>query len=234
MKNLDFLRQNLIAHRGVFNNKDIPENSIPAFSKAIEKNYIIELDVHLTQDNKVIVMHDDDINRMTNGQGMIKNQTLEQLKMVKLKNTQEKIPLLTEVLDLVDGRVPLIIELKYDRKAGELEEKLAEILDNYKGKFAVKSFNPLSIKWFKKNKPEYIRGLLIDENYRNVFEKIAAKTLYIAICRPDFISCSYNLYNDKRIIRLKKKKFIMAWTIRDKKNLEIYKNRFDNLICENI
>lgn len=232
MKDINFLKQNLIAHRGVHNDKDIPENSILAFKKAIENNYIIELDVHLLKDNQIIVMHDDDINRMTGKEGILKNLIYADLKEYSLSNTDEKIPTLQEVLSLVNGKVPIIIELKYDRKHGELERELVKVLDNYNGKFAVKSFNPWSIKWIKKNRPNYIRGLLIGYQYKKKWEKFLVRTIGIKISKPDFISCSYKYYNDKKMQKYRNKKVLLAWTIRDKTTFNTVKNKFDNLICE--
>ena len=166
MKDLSFLKNNLIAHRGL-HNKDIPENSIPAFKNAIKNNYIIELDIHLLKDNTIIVFHDDNLQRMTTKNIELKNTTYGKIKNLKLNNTNYTIPTLSEVLKLVSGKVPLIIELKYDRKVGLLEQELVKQLDDYKGNFCIKSFRPQTVRWFKKNKPDYIRGLLV--HYKNIY-----------------------------------------------------------------
>ena len=233
-KNLDFLKENLIAHRGLHNNEDIPENSMLAFKKAVEKNFIIELDVHLLKDNTIVVMHDNDINRMTGKSGELKSLTYKELKELRLLNTEEKIPTIEQVLNLVDGRVPIIIELKYDTKVGMLEENLSKILDKYRGKFAVKSFDPLSVRWFKKNRPEYVRGLLIGDKYKKKYEQIASKSIFVKISKPDFISCNYNLADNKKIQKLRKNKLALAWTIKDKETYDSVKGKFDNYICENL
>lgn len=233
-KNLDFLKQNLVAHRGLHNKKDVPENSMLAFKKAIEKNYIIELDVHLLKDNTVVVIHDDDVNRMTSANGNLKDLTYEDVSNLKLLGTEEKIPTLEQVLDLVNGQVPIIIELKYDRKVGELENELVKLLDNYNGPFAVKSFDALSMRWIRKNRPNYIRGLLIGDKYKKTKDQIFSKWLFVVLSKPDFVSCSFKLYNNRRIQRLRKNKLALTWTIRDKETYELVKNYFDNFICENI
>ena len=149
MKDLEFLKNNLIAHRGC-HNELIPENSMPAFSKAIKNNLIIELDIHLLKDNKVVVFHDDNLKRMTGLDKPIKDLTYEEVRKLKLLNTNYKVPLLSDVLELINGKVPVIIELKYDTKYGLLESELLKILKNYKGLYAIKSFNPLSLYYFKK------------------------------------------------------------------------------------
>ena len=92
-----------------------------AFAEAIKNNYIIELDVHLLKDSEVIVFHDDNLKRMTGVNKKVKECTYEEIAEIKLKETEEKIPLLKEVLNLVDGKVPIIIELKTDLRCGKLE-----------------------------------------------------------------------------------------------------------------
>ena len=232
MKNLNFLKSNLIAHRGL-HNKNIPENSIAAFKNAIKNNYIIELDIHLLKDNQIVVFHDDNLLRMTNINKLLKDTTYDEIKNLKLNNTKYTIPKIEEVLKLVNGKVPIIIELKYDRKTGLLEQELVKHLDNYKGKFCIKSFNPFTIRWFKKYRPNYIRGLLINYKKKNLFDKIALNKIIMLICKPDFISCSYKLYNNKQIKKYMKKKPVLAWTIKNDKNFHLYKDKFFNLIIDN-
>ncbi len=233
-KNIEFLKSNIIAHRGMHNNNDIPENSLKAFEKAVEDNYIIELDVHLTKDGKVVVVHDDNLKRLTGNDVKVIESNYDEIKKMKLLNTNECIPTIQEVLDLVNGKVPIIVELKYDRKAGELEPVLADILDKYSGKFAVKSFDPYTIRWFKKNRPEYIRGLLIGYKYRKFKDQVFSRNLYLWISKPDFISCEYKLFNNRTICKYKRKCLSLAWVIKNKDCYNSMKNSFDNLICENI
>ena len=233
MKDLSFLKNNLIAHRGLHNN-EIPENSIEAFKLAIKNNYIIELDIHLLKDNNIVVFHDDDLKRMCNIDKKLKDLTYEEIKKYNLKNTKYKIPLFSEVLKLVDGKVPIIVEFKYDRKAGLLESEAVKLLDNYKGLFCVKSFNPLSVNWFKKNRKNYIRGLLVDSKWDTLPHIISSSMIFKGLCKPDFISCKYILADNKKIKKYSKKIPILSWTIRNKTNYIKYKDKFYNLICENI
>ena len=120
MKNLDFLSSNLIAHRGLHNDK-YPENSLGAFKRAIRKNYIIEFDVHLLKDGTAVVFHDDNLYRMCGKRKKIKDFTYDELKKIKLLDTNYTIPTLDSVLKLIEGKVPIIVELKYDVKVGLLE-----------------------------------------------------------------------------------------------------------------
>lgn len=233
MKKLDFLCSDLIAHRGLYNDK-YPENSIGAFKRAIRKNYIIEFDVHLLKDGTVVVFHDDNLYRMCGKRKNIRDYTYSELKKIKLLDTNYVIPTLESVLSLIDGRVPIIVELKYDLKVGLLENKVCELLDNYNGEFCVKSFSLLSIMWFKKNRPNYIRGLLISNKSRNFKEKLMHSFIPFWMCRPDFVSCNYLLYKNKMIRRYMRKHPVIAWTISSERIYNRYKNKFSNMIVEKI
>lgn len=230
MKDLKFLKNGLIAHRGV--HISAPENSISAFKEAIKKKYIIELDVHLLKDNTVVVFHDDDLSRMIGKNIKLKNCTYEDIKNLKLLNTDNYIPTFEEVLKLINGKVPIIVELKYDRRVGLLEKEVVKLLDNYKGKFCIQSFNPLSIKWFKKHKPEYIRGLLLNRKPKNIIDKLCHTSFVLYLTKPDFLSCNYKLSNNKKIIKYMKKNPVIAWTIRNDEELDKNKDSFYNLIVD--
>lgn len=238
MKDISFLKQSLIAHRG-YHSKElgIPENSLPAFEKAIQNNYIIELDVHILKDRNIVVFHDDNLNRMTGLNKDIKKLNYDEIKRLKLDNTNYKIPLLKEVLDLVDGKVPIIIELKYDVKTGKLESELIKILEKYRGKYVVKSFNPFSVYWFKKHAPEIIRGQL-SESYKNSNKNFIEKFLLKNLCfnfitKPDFLSYQIEGLPNKAVEKFKKNHIVLGWTVRNQEQYNKGKDFFDNLICEN-
>lgn len=139
--NINFLKENLIAHRGMHNmKKGIPENSIKAFEESIKNNYIIELDLHILKDKSVVVFHDDNLKRMTGVDKQLADTTYEEIKNLKLQDTNNYIPLFEDVLKVISGKVPIVIELKYDTKVGLLESETMNILKNYKGKYVIKSF----------------------------------------------------------------------------------------------
>ena len=230
MKDLKFLKDSLIAHRGV--HIDAPENTINAFKEAVKKKYIIEFDVHLLKDNTVVVFHDDNLKRMTGQNKKLKDCTYEEIKDLQLLDSNDYIPTLKEVLKIINGKVPIIVELKSDRKVGQLEKELVKQLDKYKGKFCVKSFNPLSIRWFRKNKPDYIRGLLVNNKKKSLISAICRSNISLIITRPDFISCNYKLHNNKKILRYMKKHPVIAWTIKNEEQLLKNKNNFYNLIVD--
>ncbi|MBE6160177.1 MAG: glycerophosphodiester phosphodiesterase [Lactobacillales bacterium] len=238
-KDLSFLKENLIAHRGAHNiNKGIPENSIKSFEEAIKHNYIIELDIHLLKDNNIVVFHDDDLKRMTGLNKKIKDTTYEEIKDLKLQNTDNYIPLFKDVLELVDGKVPIIVEFKHDVKCGRLEKETMKLLNKYKGKYVMKSFNPLTLIWFKKNYPDVIRGQL-SYNFKgkkiNLIHKFFCKNMLLNfITKPDFISYGIKSMPNKKINKYRKDILILGWTIKTKKDLEKAKKYCDNFICENL
>lgn len=236
MKDLKFLKETIIAHRGVHNEKDIIENSLEAFKEAVNKNYIIELDVHFLKDGEVVVFHDDNIERVTGINKNLKDCTYDEIRNIKLLNKNTYIPKFSDVLKLVDGKVPILIELKNDNKVGLLESSLVQILKKYNGKYAVQSFNPLSIMWFKNNYPNIIRGQLVckfkNKKMDNI-KKFILKTMFFnIITNPDFISHSVDDLSYKEVNKIKKNKFILGWTVRNKERYDELIKYYDNLICE--
>ena len=237
MKDINFLKQSLIAHRGYHDrNKKIIENSIESFKKAIEYNYIIELDIHMLKDGNIVVFHDNNLKRVCGINKMISDLSYDEIKKYNLFNTESKIPLLKDVLRLVDGKVPLLIEIKYYHKYGIIEKELIKMMKNYKGKFAVQSFYPKTIFWFKKHAKYIPVGLLTSDFKRSSnLKRLIGKTIILdVILKADFISYNINAAPNIYIDAKRKKKLVIGWTVRT--NDEYQKNRFyfDNLICENM
>lgn len=150
------------AHRGLHTkDKLIPENSLIAFSNAIKHGYGIELDIQLTKDKKVVVFHDDTLNRIFKIQRRVDSFTYKELGQLNLYQTKEHIPLLSEVLSLVNKKVPLLIELKNSNNNELLCQLTLELLKKYQGPFCIQSFHPFIVAWFSKNAPDVLRGQLI-------------------------------------------------------------------------
>jgi len=231
MKDLTFLTSSLIAHRGLHNDK-IGENTIVSFEKAISKGYIIEFDVRLTKDNEVIIYHDNNLKRLTGINKEVSDLNYSEIKKITLK-TGEHIPTLKEALKVINGKVPILIELKVDGHVGQLEKEVIKYLDNYNGKFAIQSFNPLSLYWFKKNRKNYIRGQLVTLEYNiNFIANIICKHMILnPITKPDFISSNIKRLPNQR---LRNKYILIGWTVKNKQQLDKYKNCCDNLIVDGI
>ena len=218
---------NIIAHRGI-HNEAIPENSMKAFSLALKKNIPIEFDVHILKDKNIVVFHDDNLKRMTNKNKFIKECTYEEIKDLKLKNTDEKIPLLKDVLKLVGGKVLLDIELKMDVTDHSLEDGLIEILKDYNGEVILKSFDYRKVKYLKKH-TNYKIGLLI-KRMSGFKDFIIRNINFNILIKPDFLACNKNMLDCKSVKTFKKDIYI--WTIKNKDELKIYKS--DYYISENI
>lgn len=235
------LKGKCFAHRGVHDNKNgIPENSMLAFKTAIEKNTNIELDLHLLKDGKIVVFHDDNLHRMTGYSKDLKECTYDEIKNLKLLNTDEIIPLFEDILKLVDGKVSLDIEFKSDLPVGRLEEKACKYLDKYNGEFIVESFSPYSVNWFKKNRPNFIRGQLScnfeDNETLNNFQKFIMKNMLLNfITRPDFIAYRLDSLPNRKVARYRRKGIpIFIWTIKSDEDLREAKKYGDSFIYENI
>jgi len=200
-----------IAHRGYYD-EYIPENSIEAFKRCIVRGISIELDVRLTKDKKVVVFHDSNLFRMTGVNKKIEKSTYAELKDIKLKKSKETIPLLEDVLKLINGKVFLLIELK-NYIIGPLEKEVLKILENYKN-YAIQTFSLRSIYYLRK-KAKCEVGLLIFNNFKRKFQK------YIKI---DFIA--HSLIG---ISKLKTNKPLYIWKIKNEKDLEkarMYSDKF--------
>lgn len=235
MVDLSEYKNKIIAHRGIFDNKTVPENSIKSFKLALDKNLTIELDIHLTKDNELVVFHDDNLKRMTGINSIIETFTLNQINKLKLLDTNETIPTLDDVLKLVDGKVLLDIEIKVNKGVKKIVKKLLEILDAYNGKVIIKSFNPLAVKEVKKKTNKYLVGLLMDYYTDNrIFNFFSKTNIIIPFCKPDFLGINKKMINTKNIERYLKKLPIMIWTI--KKEDEITKINNENFIyiCNNL
>ena len=180
------------AHRGLHDNKTIPENSLAAFGLAADKGYAIELDVQLSKDGEVYVFHDYSLERMTGCKSKLSELDSSELDKLRLLDTDEHIPRFSEVIDLVNGRVPILVELKGESLNQSLCPKTDAILSAYKGDYIVESFNPLLLAWYKKHRPEVIRGQL----YTNVVKSkgfsplnlLLTGMLFNFLVRPDFVA----------------------------------------------
>ena len=232
---MKLFKNRFIAHRGLHKNKMIPENSMLAFKAAIEKNYAIEFDINITKDNQIVVFHDDDLNRLCNKKENIEDVSYDFLKDLNLYESNEKIPLLKELLDEVAGKIPLIIEIKKHKNIGLLENILLEMLKEYKGEYFICSFEKDILFWLEKNKPKERRGLIFGSlpiKFKK-YEKIAFLYKYFK-SKADFISLEDKLIDSSIYDFCKKKELdILVWTIKDKKSFQNIDKKVSAVIFEN-
>jgi len=191
------------AHRGYHDKPEIPENSIPAFKRALEHGWGAELDVHLLKDGTLAVFHDSDLKRCTGEEGIIEELTREELAGLRLEGTDERVPLFDEVLEIFEGRAPLIIELKtYGGNHAELAEAVCRRLDSYEGDFCIESFDPRAMGDVKRLRPWICRGQLAQNFIRRgenlpMYQRILLTGLRLNfLSRPDFIAYRFEDRND--------------------------------------
>lgn len=222
-------KKHKFAHRGLFGN-GIPENSLKAFKNAVANGYGAELDIHLTKDGNLAVIHDASLLRTAGVDLKIEDLTLKEAQNYSLENTDEKIPSLEEVLALFEGKYPLIIELKSENNnVNELCSKAAEVLANYKGIYCIESFDPRCVRWFYKHRPDVIRGqlsanFLKDKTLKKSFFQKLVMTLLLTnfLTKPDFVAFDFkdrkffSFVLSTELFKLQK----VAWTIKTKEDIE--------------
>lgn len=194
---LEELRLWSYAHRGL-HDETTPENSMAAFQKAVDAGYGMELDVHLMQDGKLAVIHDSSLKRTVGIDKKIEDLTAEDLPDCKLEGTDECIPLFTDVLQMVNGKTPLIVEIKTEgNNFKEVSEATCAVLADYKGLYCVESFDPRAIAYVRKHYPKLVRGQLAHNSLKE--ESPVPKFLRFLITYnllnfwvvPDFIAYRY-------------------------------------------
>ena len=233
------------AHRGLHG--DIggdgyaAENSMTAFKRAVDHGFGIELDVRITKDNELVVFHDGTLDRITGVSGKVCDFTLEELKKLSLSGTEDTIPTLSEVLTLVDGKIPLLVEIKEDGAGSAAAEKTAEVLSGYSGDFIVESFSPIALAAIKRLLPTALRGFLADKHtknkdHRSIQYRVTQRFLLNILARPAFIAMNHKRPNmfPLPVIKAVFKTPVIAWTVRSKEEeLQAYKNGFSGVIFEN-
>lgn len=228
------------AHRGL-HSETVPENSLAAFELACQNGHGIELDVQLSADGEVMVFHDYTLTRMAGKDARVKELTRAELQALSLAGTDQTVPTFSEVLALVDGRVPLLVELKGEDLNADLCPKVAALLRDYKGDFCIESFNPLLLCAMRKHLPQVWYGQL----YTNVCKdkkKVTPLNLLLTLmafnflARPDFIAYNH-LYRSSLPVRITTKLYTaerFVWTVRDPEELETCRQNGEYAIFERI
>lgn len=226
-----------IAHRGLHGDK-IPENSISAFKQAVKNKYPIELDITALADGTPVVFHDERLARMTGADGFISSLNITDLENFKLNGTKEKIPTLAEVLEVVDGKVPLLIEIKNKGKVGQFEKAVWKELIKYDGEYAIQSFNPYTLEWFKINAPKIKRGQLASffKNNDEItgIKKYALKRMLLnkKVSEPNFVVYDGTDVPNKYLRKYYGVVPVLTYTIRTEGEELRLKGFCDNIIFE--
>jgi glycerophosphoryl diester phosphodiesterase len=237
---LEWLTVWRFAHRGL-HGSGLPENSLGAFSAAADAGYAIELDVQLCADDQLVVFHDENTRRMTGRKLVLADTNYTELSELKLDQTGYGIPVLSDVLRLINGRVPLLIEVKTYYRIERVGQALMKAVESYQGSYAVQSFDPRLLNWLKKHAPQVTRGILGGRlsglDRLNPIQRIAVSKLLLSwYNRPHFIA--YNIRDLpctavtfwKAVLSVP----VLAWTIKSEAD---YKKAADlgvNIIFESI
>ena len=229
MKSIDFLKDNYISAKGIYDNIDIFENTLESYKKAIDKGLSLYLKVRLTKDNIMIVYYDNDLTRLMNLKDKISTTTYDEL----LYLNKYHIPKIEEVLSLVSGKVPIVINPTTLKDKFYMQKELSLLLDEYQGNFAILSNNPRIIRWFNKNKSKYITGEILTRNKSNKnfnpINSIINCTLDI-----DFKSMDVEYYDILKLKKLTENNFIIGYLANSKEKFNIYNSVVHNLFIDNI
>jgi glycerophosphoryl diester phosphodiesterase len=220
------------AHRGYHDKPRIPENSMAAFRRALDRRFGVELDVHLMKDGRLAVIHDSSLLRTAGVDVAVEDLTAEELKQYHLEGTDEQIPLLEEVLTLFEGQTPLIVELKAERgNYNELAAAAVAMLDRYRVQYCIESFDPRCLQWLRKNRPEIVRGQLSEQflrhekdgaNLSRLTRFVLSNLLMNCLTVPDFIAYRFSDRDclSVRWCRRFYKVQEINWTIADRRDME--------------
>ncbi len=220
----DWLTQVAIAHRGLHDvGNGIEENSLPSFEAAIRHGYAIELDVQLSGDGEAMVFHDHSLDRLTSETGSVHDRTADELNAISYTNGAGTIPTLAQVLDLVAGRVGVVVEVK-SRWTGDtrLVQRTAQCLSSYRGNAAVMSFDPVQIAWLAHDAQHILRGMVADGATQDDYPWLPLATRlslrqfrHADITRPDFLSLDKHWLPCPVSRRYRKTRTPMiCWTVR--------------------
>lgn len=231
----------LYAHRGLHDNEtDAPENSMKAFAKAVEAGYGIEMDIQLSKDGIPVVFHDFTLDRICGVEGKVCDFTYEELQEYTLCKSEERIPRFEDVLKLVGGRVPLIVEYKLVGNDTSVCVAGDKLLKEYDGIYCIESFHPFALHWYRKNNKKVMRGQLSysfkkeDGSRRSLLDIALANLLFNFITKPDFVAYDHKDYRNRArgICRYVYGGLAVAWTIKSQDELDERREDFDLFIFD--
>ena len=233
-------KKRYFAHRGLHDNaSDAPENSMAAFRKAVEAGLGMELDVQVTKDGVPVVFHDFKLERICGAPGKIADSTYDELQAYTLCDSKERIPRFSELLEMVDGQVPLIVEIKAETANVSCCGIIDSLLRAYRGPYCIESFNPMVLWWFRRNHGDVVRGQLSSNfrregEYWNILYFAMTHLLFNFLTKPDFIAYNHKFSEEpgRRICRRLYRHPAAAWTIRSQQDLEALKGEYDVFIFD--
>lgn len=227
------------AHRGLHDlTAGRPENTVAAFAAAVESGYGIELDVRITADRQLVVCHDDRVGRLTGCDVRISRSRWGRLSQLRLQGSDQGIPRLGDVLRLVGGRVPLMIEVKTGgRSPDQLSSVVAAALDGYRGRLCVASFDPRILAWFRRHASHVLRGQTAAGSEHPAVPRPLRRWLAdlprLEVTAPGFVA--YELHSLPRPVTDRWRAGghpLVAWTASTPADLEHARQVADNVVFE--
>ena len=208
-----------------------------AFEAAVDAGLPLELDVHPSVDAEAVVFHDDTLQRMTGAQGQVSAWPWHRLRTLRLGDSDQRVPSLAEVLSMVAGRVPVVVEIKNGGAVGVIERAVARLLERYRGDVCVQSFNPFSVAWFRRVLPHVPRGMLagdMDETDLNAVQQLVLRRLLLAPhVRPAYVGYDLRALPNPSVSLLRRLGVpVLAWTVRTDEEREQARALADNYIFE--
>jgi len=227
------------AHRGLHDLElDIPENSLAAFSHAIKKNIGIELDVRVASDGIAMVFHDARLDYITNGTGHLEAMPSFEIAKHHILETRERIPTLRDALDLIRGRVPVLIEIKSESPIRRrVISAVRHALEGYRGQVGIMSFDPEVPRWFSEQDLPWNYGLVLTEHSKKKHGWITRTGLglYAAARRSNaqFFATDIRDLPSRFIAKARRDGYIaLGWTVKSEADFSIARENLDNVIFE--
>lgn len=237
-----FLIARPIAHRGLHDYaKGVVENTATAFTAAIAHGYAIECDLQLTKDGEAVVFHDEHLERLTEGRGMVKDMTVAEMKALTIRRSKNHVQTLAELLAQVKGQVPLIIELKSHWDGDErLAARALQVLAGYQGPHAVMSFDPDVVAAVRRISPQTVRGIVAERAFDSYYDFLPLKVQmelrtfsHVGRTRPDFASLYFGDLPWAPVTALRDAGMpVITWTIRSEAEAWTARRHSDQITFE--
>lgn len=238
MQDFSFLKNHLYSHRGLHNDKKkIYENTLKSFEFSIAHGFGIELDTNILKDGTVVVFHDRNLKRMCGIDKVLKHATYSDIKDYKIKDCDETILTLETVLKHINGRVPVMIELKPFGKKRLHAKLVNDIIKSYPHPIAVQSYNPYIVYWFKRHAPNVVRGQISeyfrDDNISKITKWMMRSLITNRLSKPHFINYGIRDLPNKYVDKQKKKGVIIfGYAAKNQKALDFMRKQYDNAVFE--
>lgn len=218
---MDFLKTRIIAHRGIYDNQRLYENTIGAIEKAIKENIPVFLDISLLKDENLICFNDSTLTRLLHVEEKTKDVTLNDINYY----SKIKIPTLEEALVLIRGRVPVILNIRSESKKHFIENKILSMIKNYPGEICIQSTNLGFLKYIQKNNKNIKIGYLVNKsNYYKFF----------IFNKFDYVCIDSLLISDRQARKLRESYFLVGLNIKDKNHYLKKSNCYDAYVCDNV